>query len=69
MDFQVVDLASSRMKRTIKNNDWLREFEKRAGEMLREIFDQDLQDTPPKLVEQLERLRQAEQQILNRKSK
>lgn len=57
------------MKRTKKNNDWLREFEKRAGEKLREIFDQDLQDTPPKLVEQLERLRQAEQKFLNRKSK
>ena len=69
MDFKVVDLASSRMKRTIKNNDWLQEFEKRAEEKLRETFDQDLQDAPPKLVEQLERLRQAEQKFLNRKSK
>ena len=69
MDFKVVDWASSRMKRSIQNNDWLREFEKRAGEKLREIFDQDLQDTPPKLVEQLERLRQAEQKIITRKSK
>ena len=69
MDLKVVDLASSRMKRTIKNNDWLQEFEKRAEEKLRETFDQDLQDAPPKLVEQLERLRQAEQKFLNRKSK
>ena len=68
MDFKVVDLASGRMKRSIQDNNWLREFEKRAGEKLREIFDQDLQDTPPKLVEQLERLRQAEQKILTRKS-
>ena len=69
MDCKVVDLASSQMKRPRQNNDWLREFEKHAGEKLREMFDQDLQDTPPKLVEQLERLRQAEQKLLNRKSK
>ena len=64
MDFKVVDLARNQVKRILQNNDWLREFEKRAGEKLREVFDQDLQDTPLRLVEQLERLRQAEHKLL-----
>lgn len=41
---------------------WIFEFERIAAPRLKEIFEQDLDGTPKKIIEQLERLRLAEEQ-------
>jgi hypothetical protein len=41
----------------MNDNDWIGEFEKRAGPRLRLIFEKDLDGMPSKLEQQLERLR------------
>ena len=43
-------------------DDWVFQFERIAAIRLKEIFEQDLQATPKKMIEQLERLRLAEEQ-------
>ena len=48
---------------------WIDEFEKRAGPLLREIFEKDLGTTPPKLIERIEMLRKAEKKLLSGKLK
>ena len=41
---------------------WIFEFERTAAPRLKEIFEQDLDGTPKKIIEQLDRLRVAEEQ-------
>lgn len=53
----------------IETNKWIDEFEKRAGPRLREIFEKDLGNTPPELIERIEMLRKAEKKLLNGKQK
>jgi len=48
---------------------WINRFSSLAGPRLREIFDRDLEETPPELVEQIERLRKAERDWSGRKRK
>ncbi len=48
---------------------WINRFSSLAGPRLREIFDRDLEETPPELVEQIERLRKAERELSGRKRK
>ena len=44
-------------------DDWFYEFERIAATLVKEIFEQDMgRDTPKKIIEQLERLRLAEEQ-------
>jgi hypothetical protein len=53
----------------IETKKWIDEFEKRAGPLLREIFEKDLGTTPPELIERIEMLRKAEKKLLNGKLK
>lgn len=48
---------------------WINRFSSLAGPRLREIFARDLEETPPELVEQIERLRKAERELSGRKRK
>ena len=43
-------------------DDWVFQFERIAATRLKEIFEKDLDGTPKKIIEQLERLRRAEEQ-------
>ena len=56
-------------RRTVMDDDWIKEFQKRAGARLKPIFEKDLDRMPPKLVRQLERLRQVENQLLKQERK
>jgi hypothetical protein len=59
-----------RLKRTVtETKKWIDEFEKRAGPLLREIFEKDLGTTPPKLIERIEMLRKTEKKLLSGKLK
>jgi len=46
--------------------EWIYEFSKRAGPLLREIFEKDWNETPREITEQLERLRQMERKLQKR---
>ena len=49
-----------------RRDEWIYEFSKRAGPLLREIFETDWNETPRKITEQLERLRQIERKLQKR---
>jgi hypothetical protein len=42
-------------------DDWVFEFERAVASRLKKLFEQDLHETPEKLLEQVERLRLAEE--------
>ena len=46
--------------------EWIYEFSKRAGPLLREIYEKDWNETPREITEQLERLRQIERKLQKR---
>ena len=46
--------------------EWIYEFSKRAGPLLREIFEKDWNETPREITEHLERLRQIERKLQKR---
>ena len=50
-------------------DDWFYEFERIAATRLKEIFEQDMDGTPKKIIEQLERLRLAEEQHVKNEPK
>jgi hypothetical protein len=55
--------------RTMVHDSWLDEFKKGAAPRLKLIFEKDLDGMPPKLIQQLERLRQVENELLKREPK
>ena len=60
-------IAKKPLRKKVMDQRWILEFQKRAGPRLQKLFEKDLGAPSPVIIEQLERLRQVERDLLKAK--